>query len=87
MSLIASRHGQQCCVVERQDLPLSGLAAFARSYIISGCFDISRSRQHGIASKQAQLPKTNLSNGRSAMLVGCGYKDELKYRYHKRASG
>ena len=27
-----------------------------------------------------------MSNGKSAMLVGCGYKDELKYRYHKRAS-
>ena len=33
-----------------------------------------------IASKQAQLvPKMNLSNGKSIMLVGCGYKDELKY--------
>ena len=28
----------------------------------------------------------NVSNGKSAMLVGCGYIDKLKYRYHKRAS-
>ena len=28
----------------------------------------------------------NISNGKSAMLVGCGYKDKLKYRQHKRAS-
>ena len=29
-----------------------------------------------IASKQAQVPKMNISNGKSAMLVGCGYADE-----------
>ena len=34
---------------------------------------------HGIASKQAQVPKKNITNDKSAMLVGCGYKDELKY--------
>ena len=39
-----------------------------------------RPYQHGTASKQAEVPKTNLSNGKSAMIVGCGYKDELKYR-------
>ena len=27
-----------------------------------------------------------LTNAKSTNLVGCGYKDELKYREHKRAS-
>ena len=27
-----------------------------------------------------------ISNGKSAMLVGCAYKAEMKYRKHKRAS-
>ena len=39
-----------------------------------------RPHQHDIDSKEAQVPKTNISNGKSTMLVGCGYKDELKYR-------
>ena len=32
-----------------------------------------RPHQHGIGSKQAQVPKTNIINGKSA------YKDEFKY--------
>ena len=48
------------------------------------CFGLFRPHQHGIASKQAQVPKKNIlshvSNGKRAMLVGCGYKHELKYR-------
>ena len=36
--------------------------------------------QHGIASKQAQVPKTKINNDKSAMLVGSDYKDEFKYR-------
>ena len=47
---------------------------------MDSCFEISRPHQNGIASKQAQVPKTNISNGKSAMLVGCGYKYELEYR-------
>ena len=47
---------------------------------MDSCFDLFRPPQHGIASKQAQVPKTNLSNGKSAMSVGCGYKDDLEYR-------
>ena len=35
--------------------------------------------QHGIASKQAQVSKANITNGKGVMLFGCGYKDELKY--------
>ena len=42
--------------------------------LISSFFEISRTRQHGIASKLAQVSKTNVSNGKSAMLVRCGYK-------------
>ena len=38
-----------------------------------------------MGSKHAHVSKTNIDNGKSAMLVGCGYKDELKYRQHKRA--
>ena len=79
MSPIANSHGQVFRVVERQGLILSGLAAFATSYINSH-FEISRPYQHGTAGKQVQVPKTNISNGKSAMLVGCGYQDELKYR-------
>ena len=30
-----------------------------------------------VDSKQAQVPKTNINNGTNAMLVGCGYKDEM----------
>ena len=43
----------------------------------------SRPHQHGIASKQAQVPKTKIINGKSAMFVGCSYKDELKYKHKK----
>ena len=39
----------------------------------------NQGHQHGIASKQAQIPKTNISNSKSAMLVGCCYKDEVKH--------
>ena len=42
------------------------------------CFGLFKPHQHGIASKQAKVPKTNISDGKSAMLVGGGYKDELK---------
>ena len=41
---------------------------------------ISRSYQYGIASKQAQVPKMNISFGKSAMLVGCGYKFKMTSR-------
>ena len=75
MSLIASSHGKLFRLEERQGLPLRGLAAFA-----SSCFEISRPHPHGIASKQALVPKTIIINNKSAILVGCGYKDELKYR-------
>ena len=46
---------------------------------MDSCFGHFRPRQHGIASKQAQVPKTNISNGKSAVLLGCGYKDVLGY--------
>ena len=50
-------------------------------------FGLFRSYQHGIPSKQVQVPKKNtLSNGKGALHVGCGYKDEFKYRKHKRAT-
>ena len=41
---------------------------------------IKNELKYSIASKQAQVPKTNISNGKSAMFVGCGYKDELEYK-------
>ena len=44
------------------------------------CFGLFRPPQHDAATKQAKVPKTNISNGKSVMLVGCGYKDEFKYR-------
>ena len=48
------------------------------------CIDPQSHR--GIASKRAQVPKTNISNGKTVMVVGFGHNDELNYRYHKRAS-
>ena len=69
MSLIASRHGQLFRVEERLGLHLSELAASAIN-LISSCFEISRPHQHGIASKQAQVPKKNTST----MLVGMAVK-------------
>ena len=47
---------------------------------MDSCFGLFRPHQLGIASKQAQVPKTNKTNGKNAMLVGCGNKDKLKYR-------
>ena len=47
---------------------------------MDNCFGLFRPHQHGIASKQAQVPKSNISTvivKDCAMLVGCGYKDEL----------
>ena len=44
---------------------------------MDSCFRLFRPHQHGIASKQAQVSK----NGKNAILLGFGYKDELKYRY------
>ena len=58
-------HGQD------QDHPASWLQA-----AMDSCFDLFAPHQHGIASKHAQVPKLSISNGKSAMLVGCGYKDE-----------
>ena len=49
-----------------------------RAQAIDSCFGLSRPHQHGIASKQARVPKTNICNGKSAMLVGCSYKGERK---------
>ena len=46
---------------------------------IDNCFGVFRPHQHGIASKQAQVPKMNISNCKSAMLVGFGFLDDLKY--------
>ena len=34
-----------------------------------------------IASKQAQVPKTNIRNVKRAILEGCGYKDELRLAF------
>ena len=70
MSLIASSDGQLFRVVEHQGLPQSGLAAFAID-LINSCLEISRPHQHGIASKKAQVAKTNINIGKSAMLMGC----------------
>ena len=46
---------------------------------MDSCFGRFRPHQHDIARKQAQVPKMNISNSKSVMLVGCGYKDELRY--------
>ena len=51
------------------------------SRALDNFFGLFRPYQHGLACKQAQVPKTNITNCKSAMLVGCGHKDE-----HKRAS-
>ena len=47
---------------------------------MDSCLGLCRPFQHGIANKRAQVLKTNINNGKSAMLLGCGYKDELKYK-------
>ena len=39
---------------------------------MDSCFGLFRAHQHGIASKQAQVPKKNVSIVKSAMLVGNG---------------
>ena len=49
--------------------------------------DYNSEEYYSDASSAIKIGKLkNLCNGKSAMLVGCGYKDELKYRQHKRAS-
>ena len=49
--------------------------------IMDSCFGPSRPHQHDIASKQAQVPKTNISNGKSSMFVGSGYKNQSQVKY------
>ena len=43
---------------------------------MESCFGLFRPHQHGIASKQAQVPKKNIRCNESGMLVGCGYKNQ-----------
>ena len=47
---------------------------------MDSCFGLFMPHQHGIASKKAQVPTKNITNGKSAMLVGCACKEEVKYR-------
>ena len=55
------------------------------------CFGLFRPHQHIIASKQTQVPKKNISNGKSSMPLGCCNMSTLVVdftlsNYHKKGS-
>ena len=49
-------------------------------------FGLFRPHQNGIASKQAQIPKTNIRSSEWAMFVRCGCKDETQVLLYKNIS-